>query len=361
MGVPELPNVLGVERAAKIALLLIDGLGWDHLRAHVDVASFMGVAADARPLTAVFPATTAASLASLGTGVPPGEHGIVGYTFALQGMDRPMNALLWEPYGIGTKSDLRERFVPEAMQPRPTLFERAAGNGVDVTKIGPREHADSGLTRAVLRGGRYVAASEPREMVTAVADALGGSGASIAYAHEGNLDVAGHIAGIGSEAWLTQLARVDELAQRIADSMPPDSVLVVTGDHGMVNLRDEEKLDLANEPVLASGVRFVGGEARARHVYTEPGAAEEVLAAWRDRLGDRMWVVSREEAISNGWFGARVTDAARERIGEVVAAAHGAVAVVQRAVDPVQAGLIAHHGSMTPAEQLVPLLVFRVG
>jgi hypothetical protein len=143
--------------------------------------------------------------------------------------------------------------------------------------------------------------------------------------------------------------------------MPPDSVFVVTGDHGMVNLRDEEKLDLANEPVLASGVRFVGGEARARHVYTEPGAADEVLAAWRDRLGDRMWVESREEAISNGWFGARVTDAARERIGEVVAAAHGAVAVVQRAVDPVQAGLNAHHGSMTPAEQLVPLLVFRVG
>jgi hypothetical protein len=35
------------------------------------------------------------------------------------------------------------------------------------------------------------------------------------------------------------------------------------------------------------------------------------------------------------------------------------VGVVQREVDPTQALLIGHHGSLTPAEQLVPFLELR--
>jgi hypothetical protein len=359
MGVREFANVLGVEPVSNAIVLMIDGLGWEQLQLYADVAPFMSSATERRPLTAVFPATTASSLASLGTGLPPGEHGVVGYTFALPGMDRPLNALLWEPYGVGTKADLRERFVPEAMQPRPTLLERAARAGVSVTKLGPPEHAESGFTRAVLRGGRFVAASEPRDLARAVADDLAGSARSFAYAYQGDLDVAGHTQGVGSEAWLAQLARMDDIARLVAGALPPDSVLVVTGDHGMVPLRDEDKLDLADEPALSWGVRFLGGEARARHVYTEAGAEDEVLAAWRDRFRDLMWVVSREEAIAEGWFGPRITDAVLARVGDVVAVARGAVGVVQRAVDPIQAGLVAHHGSVTPAEQLVPMLVFR--
>jgi hypothetical protein len=136
-------------------------------------------------------------------------------------------------------------------------------------------------------------------------------------------------------------------------------VLVVTGDHGMVDLRPEEKLDLADNPDLASGVRILGGEARARYVGTVPGATDDVLSAWRSTLGDRMWVWGKEEAIAVGLFGPIVTDRARERIGDIVAAAYGRVGIVERNVDPAQARLNGHHGSLSAAEQLVPLLVYR--
>ncbi len=72
-----------------------------------------------------------------------------------------------------------------------------------------------------------------------------------------------------------------------------------------------------------------------------------------------MWVWTHEEAIATGIFGPRVTDRARERMGDIVAAAHGQVGIVEREVDPAQARLNGHHGSLTPAEQLVPLLVYK--
>jgi hypothetical protein len=127
----------------------------------------------------------------------------------------------------------------------------------------------------------------------------------------------------------------------------------------MVNLTEDQKIDLSESPELAAGVRALAGEARARHVHAEPGAESDVLAAWREVLADRMWVASRQEAVAAGWFGPRVPDHVRSRIGDVVAAAHGPVGIVQRAVDPIQGMLVGHHGSMTAEEQLVPFILFR--
>ena len=72
-----------------------------------------------------------------------------------------------------------------------------------------------------------------------------------------------------------------------------------------------------------------------------------------------MWVLSKDEAIDTGWFGPTVVDRARRRIGDVVAAARSPVGVFQRAVDPLQAMLVGHHGSLTDAERLVPFAVWR--
>jgi hypothetical protein len=165
--------------------------------------------------------------------------------------------------------------------------------------------------------------------------------------------------GVASQAWKDELIAVDHAFRLLAEQVPKDTVLVVTGDHGMVDLRPEEKLDLADNPDLAAGVRILGGEARARYVGTVPGATDDVLAAWQSRLGDQMWVWRREEAIATGIFGPNVTGRARERMGDILAAAYGRVGIVERNVDPAQARLNGHHGSLTAAEQIVPLLLYR--
>jgi hypothetical protein len=356
--IPGFENALEVEPFRQVSLLVIDGLGWELLRGHPEDAPFLhGHAAQA--LTTGFPATTASSLGSIGTGRPPGEHGLVGYCFAVPpSEDRPMNALKWQLYGSGPQVDLREAFPPELAQPRPTAFERAAAEGVKVTLIGPGYLARSPLERAVLRGGRYRFALGMGDLASEATRALGEE-RSFTYAYHPALDTTGHVRGIASEAWALELRHVDRVAADIADRLRPGQAMVVTGDHGMVDLDRADRVEVADHPQLMAGVRMLGGEARARHVYTAARAGEDVAAAWRGSLGDRMWVRTRDEAIAEGWFGPIVDDDVRPRIGDVVAAAFGAVGVFQKEVDSRQAEFVGHHGSMTKDEQLVPFILVR--
>jgi predicted AlkP superfamily pyrophosphatase or phosphodiesterase len=359
LGVPGFENALEIEPMRGVCLLLVDGLGWELIRAFPQGAPFLADAAErGRPLTAGFPATTSASLGSLGTGLPSGQHGLVGYTFALPGHDRALNSLQWELYGVGAGGNAVDDLQPEQVQPEPTVIERAAAAGQEVTLVGPTAHARSGLTRAILRGGRYVGADTLEDLVLAVATALMEERTSV-YAYHPFLDAFGHLKGVGSEEWLGHLTRVDQAAEAIAGRLPRGFSLVVTGDHGMVNVPPEGRIDVADVPALLQGVRLLAGEGRARHVYTDVGAQEEVLATWREVLGDRMLVVPRDQAIEAGWFGPKVLDRVRPRIGDVMAVAREPVAVFQREVDPLQAGLIGHHGSLTLVEQLVPFIQIR--
>jgi hypothetical protein len=365
--VPSLLGSLGVSRehdhlrigpASAACILVIDGLGEAQLQSHRELAPFL-VAADGEPLTAGFPATTAASLSSIGTGLAPGEHGLVGYTMSVPGRDRAMNVLRWELYGHGPHVDLRRELVPERLQPVPTAFERAAAAGIAVSLVGPREHQSSGMTRAALRGGRYRPALGLGDLVAEAADALRGDPRTLVYAYHADLDLIGHVRGIESDAWGLQLSAIDTAAGALAERLPAGAVLVVTGDHGMIDVPDGGRIDVDEVDGLMTEVSVLAGEPRMRHVHAVKGAAADVLATWREALADRFWVAAREEAIEGGWFGPRVPARIRARIGDVIVASRGPEVLVQRSVDPLQAGLLGHHGSALPAEQLVPFAVVR--
>lgn len=362
LGVRGLDDPLGLGRTERVCLLLVDGLGWEQLRAGGQQAPLLWeLASDraSRPLAAPFPATTATSLACLGTGAPPGDHGIVGYTFAVPGHDRAMNALRWELYGSGPQVDLRRDLEPETVQPLPTLFERAAEDGVASLVLGRREHASSGLTRAVLRGADHRGVHGLGDLAAETVAALTDGHHRFVLAYHDDLDTTAHVRGVGSDGWGLHLGHVDRLVGDVVERLPAGSTLCVTGDHGLLDVPRNGRLDLGDAPELLDGVRLVAGEGRARHVYARPGAAAAVLEAWRDGVGARMWVRSREQAVDEAWFGPTVGPEAARRIGDVVAAAAEPFAVFQRSVDALQAELIGHHGSMTADEQMVPCLVHR--
>jgi hypothetical protein len=340
-------NVLGLPPAARACVLLVDGLGWELLRAHQAAAPFLSeLAFNSRALTAGFPSTTVTSLGSLGTALPPGEHGMLGYQVAVPGAGRLLNGLHWPP-----------DVDPVAWQPKPTLFERAVAAGVTAVHVGRRAFAGSGLTRAALRGADYRPASSLGTLAAMTVAALHESERVLVTTYHDDLDGAGHQFGVSSPAWGFQLAHVDRLAEHIAGSLPLDAVLYVTGDHGMVDVGPDDRVDVDLVPGLREGVALLGGEPRARHVYAQPGAAADVLAAWREILGDRAWVMSRDEAIKDGWFGP-VDQGMAERIGDVVAAAVGNTAIISSRAEPKESALIGMHGSLTPAEQLIPMLAY---
>ena len=332
-------------------VLLIDGLGAELLDAHAaDAPVLAGLRG--RALQVGFPSTTVSGLAAVGTGCRSGMHGMVGLSFRLPGAG-VINALRWRPHPWG--DDLRDDLPPEKVQPEQTTFERAASAGVAVSVVSGAEFTRSGLTRAVLRGARYVGVHGLGDLAARVGEAVADGG--FCYGYHGDLDLLGHLYGPGSAAWRMQLRQVDRLVESVVDRLPPRGLLAIVADHGMVAVDASDVVDVDERSPLLDRVQAIGGEPRARHVYVTDGAADAVLAAWRETLGQRAWVVSGEEAIAAGWFGERIADRVRPRIGDVIVAARGAAAVVRRAVEPLESALIGHHGSLTSAEQRVPLLL----
>ncbi len=225
----------------------------------------------------------------------------------------------------------------------------------EVSIISAAEFRGSGLTRAVLRGGRYIGVQALGDLGARVREAIADGG--FCYGYHSELDLIGHLYGPGSEPWRMQLRQVDRLVESVVDGLPPGGLLAVVADHGMVSVDMADVVDVDDCRPLNDGVEDIGGEPRARHIYVADGAADDVLATWRETLAERAWVVSRDEAIAAGWFGARIGGDVRLRIGDVVAAARGSAAMVRKKIEPLESSLIGHHGSLTAAEQSVPLLL----
>ena len=344
---------LGIEPARAAALLLIDGLGAELLRDHAADAPFLATLPDAGPLTVGFPSSTATSLTSLSTALPPGGHGLLA-TFLRVSDEVVMNTLRWTEQG--TTTDLREDFPPESLQPARTVFERARAAGVGVTVVSEARFDGSGLTRAIQRGGDFAGVHAFGDLAARIVTALAEPGRQLVYGYHADLDSMGHKYGPGSLAWRLQLTQVDQLVETIATRMPTDAVLAVTGDHGMVAM--DRTVDVDTDTRLRAGVLALSGEPRVRHAHAEPGAAADVLATWQTVLGDAAWTVSREQAVDEGWFGPLSPEFA-DRIGDVVAVARGTAGIIRSEAEPFISGMIGQHGGLTSAEQLVPLLVAR--
>jgi len=261
-----------------------------------------------------------------------------------------LNCLRWDP-----------EVDPVIWQPAPTIFQRAAAAGVHASYVAATAFRGSGFTTAFARGADYRGANSLGELAARTQDALrpGAGDRSLAVVYHGHLDATGHAFGIASDAWRYQLAHVDKLAEQLATGLPEGSVLHVTGDHGMVDVGPGDRVDVDATPVLREGVALLGGEPRARHVYAQPGAAVDVLATWRELLGDRVCVLAREEAIAQRWFG-EVAAEFEPRIGDVVAASYGQAALIATNDEPFESALIGMHGSLGQDEQLIPLLTLTV-
>lgn len=346
MGVRGEENVLGLQSAPRYCVLLVDGLGWHLLKGNQSAAPFLSsLLAAGRAITAGVPTTTATSLTSLGTGLPPGRHGVVGYTSRLPGTNELLNALSWD-----------QPVDPTAYQPYPTVFERAAREGIATSVVSKRRFRQSGLTTVALRSPGFRGADTAGERIAATIQAVTEGTRSLVYVYDGDIDFTGHRQGCQSPAWRYELIQIDRFAEQIYDQLPGDSVLVVTADHGMVDVPYEARVDADATPALQDGVTLIGGEARLRHVYTRQGAAREVAAAWSEVMGERAIVLAREQAIAAGWFGA-VEERVADRLGDVIVASVGSSAVDLRTTFPLEAALVGLHGSVTDEEMLVPLLV----
>jgi hypothetical protein len=352
------PLITELAPADRVCVFLIDGLGWELIKAHADEAPFLtsllgsSRGGTGRPVTAGFPATTATSLGSVGTGLPPGTHGLLGYTVRDPGTGGLMNQLRWKPWT-----------EPKGWQPHPTVFQLADAAGVRTAQVSAPAFENTPLTQVALSGGTFHGRLSGEDRMDLAAELLAAGDRTLVYTYYSEVDGTGHRFGTGSDAWRGQLMYADRLVQRLAEQLPQRAALYVTADHGMIDIPmdEESRIDFDEDWELRAGVALLGGEGRARHVYAVPGAEQDVAAVWREVLGDRFWVADRDEAVAAGWFGPPGTVEKRlyGRIGDVVAAAHDDVVITASQQEPHESVMVGMHGSMTALEQLVPLVEVR--
>jgi type I phosphodiesterase/nucleotide pyrophosphatase len=348
------PARLPLPVARSAVVVLVDGLGEELLVARGGHAPFLrSIRAGLGEALAVdcgFPSTTATSMGTFGTARRAGSHGLVGMNVLAPELDLVFSELAWDP-----------RVDPVRWQPGSTVFEDVRAAGLPVVMIAPHYFDGSGLTRAALRGATFVAAQSLEQRVDAALAALAAHDCVLVYLYWGEVDKVGHVHGCASWEWGQEVERVDGELARLVRSAHRDVLVTVTADHGMVDVPLTARVDLVDEPELTRGVRHVGGEARALHLYCEEGRAEEVAATWRARLGSEVEVVARGEAIGRGWFGP-VAEHVQPRIGDLLVIPTGPTAIVDSATArPELLRLVGQHGARTPEETLVPVVAVLGG
>jgi hypothetical protein len=323
--------------ARQVVLLVIDGLGWEQLQERRAAAPTLAAMAG-RPITTVAPSTTATALTSITTGLPPGEHGVIGYRMAVNG--EVLNVLRWSTVA----GDAMHSIPPQKLQPLPPFL------GQRPPVVTRAEYRRSGFTGAHLDGARFWGYRTVATLVTEIERLLHESEPFI-YGYYDGLDKVAHEYGLGQH-FTAELTFVDRVVDYLLSRLPPDAVLVVTADHGQVDVGKNVR-QLAAE-VLAN-TAMQSGEGRFRWLHARSGRARALHEAAQAHHGDVAWVVDREQTIEDRWFGPWVSEAAAARLGDVALVAHADVAFY----DPHDTGpfeLIGRHGSLTSAEMLVPLL-----
>jgi hypothetical protein len=328
-----------VAGARATVLLVLDGLGWHAFerfpRQFPELRAFAG-----GPVTTVVPSTTPAALTSITTGLPPSRHGITG--FRIRHERGVLNTIRWQLAAGGRPPD------PEHVQKESPFFGRPVPV---VTKAAFRT---TGFTGAHMRGADFHGWQTTAVLVEEVR-ALAAAGAPFVYAYYSGVDEVAHSHGLESAHFPAELAATDRLVGEVLDALPDDVALVVTADHGQVQVGPEGWRSLAP---LHEMVETYAGDGRFRHLHAKQGRAGELHAEAVARYGTDAWVFRREQLLDEGWLGPDPVPAVYRRVGDVVLAARTAVGFVDPTM-PYETGLVAAHGSITTDEMQVPLVAAR--
>jgi hypothetical protein len=337
---PWIPEPVGA--ASQVVLLVLDGFGWEQFLARPQLTPTM-TALTGGPITSVVPTTTATALTSITTGLTPAEHGVVGYRVHV-GEGEVMNVLRWRTEA----GDARTKVRPPVFQPAPAFAGRR------VPAVTRAEFVSTGFTAAHLAGspirGWRMPSTLPVEVGRLLAD-----GEPLVYAYYDGIDKVAHEWGLHAH-YEAEVAAADHLVNEVLAVLPAGAALLVTSDHGQVDVGDNT---ITLSPEIMGDVTLLSGEGRFRWLHARPGMVDRLAEQATAEYGHVAWVRTRKQVLAEGWLGGMPVPEVEQRLGDVAVVARAPVAFLDPA-DTGEVSLVSRHGSLTSAEMLVPLLARRV-
>ncbi len=352
--------------ATNIILLVIDGLGADWLRRHAPQGTLSR--ASRGSITSVFPPTTAAAITTYLTGEAPLQHGLTGWFTYLRELGCVMTVLPGTPR-YGGVSYRGAGIDPVALFGHTSVFDRIQTLG---TLVSPRYIAHSDFNLAHAGRAEILTFETLTEMFRQTLRALRPRPLWVRprqpelrylYLYWPRLDAIGHEQGIESRAAVTHLAEIEEsLGDFLTAAKGTDTLMVVTADHGQVDTRAAELIDLADHPELADSLLLpLCGEPRAAFCYLRADRTGVFEDYCSQVLGDRVDLFPSRQLVEEGWFGMGTPHPRfMDRIGDYCLVPRGSGVIRERLPGERPHPQIGVHGGWSKAEMMVPLCVLRV-
>jgi hypothetical protein len=317
--------------AATYVVVLFDGLGLAQL-AHPGAARF--TASLTGILEAGFPTTTSTSLATIASGLPPGQHGVVAHLTWMPEHNRVVNTLKWvDLAGDPVQHDYAR------LLPRPNLWERLRSLDVEPITVQPGAFAATPLTRALYRGARFEGIWGVDDLIDATVQ-LAAEPRRLIFTYVPQVDFAGHVFGLESAEFGEAMSIAARVWDEITRRLPPGATLLGTADHGLIDYSEDQKL-LIRDPRF-DGLRFAG-DPRGIHLWCD----DDDTAALVELTGGNV-------VESSHLFGPDPSQTALARSGTGILIAPRGLALLPRGFDK---RLHAYHGGLDPREVEIPLLV----
>lgn len=354
-----------------VVLVLLDALGYLQLQEMLALepeGAFGRLASNGLllPMTSICPSTTATALVTLGTGVSPATHGMLGYELWLREYGVLVEMLGVKPiYAQGTTQLLDWGFVPETFVPTPGVGTMLSAQGVRTSAHVAQQFVASALTRACYRGfERVIGHAGLRSLWDNVGEDLRQAAGrrSFHYVYWGGIDKAIHSYGADTDDWRAAYGDVSAIFGAwlygwLQGGALPNTLVAICADHGFVSTPSEAAF--ASEGSAFNDLMLVpcSGESRLTYLHTLDGVSSATQAALEGALGQDYVVVEAQRALAAGLFGpGPVYSETPMRLGHYIALARG-----QHYIDRLNraAWMRGRHGGLAPQEMLVPWLAAR--
>lgn len=345
------PNPLDFRPAKKIVVVMVDGLGIEQIKQRAGHAPWLNSLLNKATITHTsFPATTSVNIGSFGTGLWPGEHGLIGHLVWDRHHDEKLNLLVgWN-----------ERTDPLEWQPHQTIASRAIEAGIAAYVIGAAEYKDTPFTKITMKDATFSAAEKWSDRFSRAREILSSPEPSISYLYIPELDKYGHKNGWSSSGYATMLEDLDVEIRNFVAKLPRDVGVVVTADHGMIETTKERQLVLDDYLDDGSHTQFYGGDTRVGFVYLDDSSSIEKVVANLEPVSYAFDMVLTSEAVRAGWFGP-VGKQASDRLPELLLLGKSNYTLYHSKYFKARSfEMIAHHGALSPAETRIPLIRFGI-
>jgi hypothetical protein len=339
----ELASAVG--SADRYVLVLLDGLGDRLLEASLRSDSFLR-RHKLLTLTAVAPSGTTAALSTLASGLWPGEHGLLGWWTSLPELGLTATVPTFSDRLTG--APLCGSAAERALFGSPGLRD----DGALLDAFFPRALASGAFARFIAGGRRPHPYDGLAGLPAAFLDHT--HPARLTFVYVPDLDKRAHRHGTASKETHAVLLEIDALLRDLARRLPASVRLIVTADHGLAEVSEQETVVIdSDDPLLGLLAQPPSGERRFSLFHVRAGREEEFEASLRERLRETHVLLTAADVEGLGLLGPRLSEVVRRRLGSYVAVARDG-ASLRLASDGRQA---ASHGGLSPEEMLVPLIV----